>query len=121
MRFSLIVAAMVVTAQGASAQQVWISACQDGKSAQYTQTIDGAGHFNLPDGDGGFTTIPLKQTFYNGAIVCGSTGVQNASQIGEVCSDTDRNVIAVMSPAQIARHLQPQDATIYCNASVNIH
>jgi len=121
MRWILVVVAMIATAEAASAQQVWISACQDGKDAQYTQTIDGKGSFNLPNGDGTFTVIPVKQSFYNGAIVCGSTGVQNASQIGQVCADTNRNVIAVMSSTDIAKHLAPQDAAIYCSASVSVH
>ena len=121
MRVLLLAAALATATQAAGAQQTWISACQDGNDVQYIQTIDGVGSFNLPNGDGTFTTIAVKQSFYDGAIVCGATGSRNASQIAQVCADTDRNVISVLSPVQAARRLPPQNATIYCNASVNIH
>ena len=121
MRMLLIAAALAVAGQRAQAQQTWISACQGGNNAQYTQIIDGKGSFNLPNGDGTFTTIPVQQSFYDGAIVCGATGSQNESQIAQVCADTDRNVISVLSPVQAAKRLPPQNATIYCNANVNIH
>ncbi len=121
MRALLLCAAAVLTAAPALGQQAWIAACQGGKDAQYVQTIGGDGHFNVPNADGTYASIPVKQSFDNGAIVCGTTGARGASQIAEVCADSNRNAIAVMSPAQMARHLPPEDATLYCNAEVSVH
>jgi len=121
MRTMFLAAAAILVAGPAMAQQTWIAACQGGKDAQYTQTVDGQGSFNIANGDGTYATVPVKQTFYNGAIVCGATGAKGESQIAEVCADTNRNVIAVMSTAQISKGVLPENATIYCEASVSVH
>ncbi|HUO99223.1 MAG TPA: hypothetical protein VMU01_11170 [Rhizomicrobium sp.] len=121
MRMTLLLAAAAISAVPAfAARQTWIAACQGGQDTQYTQTLGGDGHLNIANGDGTYTTFPVKQAFNNGAIVCGTTGATGKSQIAEVCADTNRDALAVMSPGQMARHLRPQDATIYCSASVSI-
>jgi hypothetical protein len=121
MRIQHLAAATIVAVHPALAEQTWIVACQGGSDSQYTQTIGGEGHFSVANGNGTYTSIPLKQTFYNGSIVCGVSGAQSASQIAEVCADTDRNAIAVLSPTQVAKGVAPENATIYCSASVSVH
>ena len=121
MRAILLCAAAIVTATPALAQQAWIAACQGGKDAQYTQTIDGTGYFNVANGNGTYTTIPVKQAFYDGDVVCGLTGADQPPQIGEVCADRKRNAIAMMTKAEMRDGDNPEIAPIYCSARVSVH
>ena len=121
MRKCMACLAALITAVPAWAGQIWTAACQNGNDAQYVQTIDGAGRFSTPNGDGTYTSLLVNQGFYDSKIVCAVTGVNNKDKIGEVCADTNRSAITVLSVDQLEKHTKPQDAAVYCKAVIGIH
>ena len=121
MRNWLVCLAVVMVATPASAEQVWTAACQGGNDAQYVQIINGAGHFSTPNGDGSYGSLAVSQSRYDGKVVCAATGVKNEDKIGEVCADTDRSAITVLSVGQLEKHATPQDAVVYCKAVITVH
>ena len=121
MRKCMACLAALITAVPAWAGQIWTAACQNGNDAQYVQTINGAGRFSTPNGSGTYTSLAVNQSYYDGKVVCALTGVKNADKIGEVCADTDRGTITVLSVDQLDKHAKPQDAAVYCKAAITIH
>lgn len=110
---------MAISAAGAtSAAPFWSAICRGDKDANYTQTVGADGVFNQGMGDGTYQSWPLKQTFYNGKIVCGA--VASPDRLAQVCADNERQILffKMRDPKKPKGLLQ--DA-FYCKALVKIH
>jgi opacity protein-like surface antigen len=120
---ALFLSAAVALAAPAAYATDWIAICY-GQDAQYTQTIGGAGYIHVGNGDGTYNTQKLKQTYYDGKIICGSAdpnAPRSADNIAEVCANKTKNTISVMYGSDVAKGLKPENATPYCNARVSVH
>ncbi len=114
----LVMAASVPAAQAG----VWTAACSGQNEIQYQQTVNGDGYLHLGQGDGTFTTLKLKQTYYDGKMICGGTGGKaQANQIGAICADNANQTIRVEYGSQLAKGVRPEKAPVYCEAQVSIN
>jgi len=114
---ALIASALCAAAAPAQAP-FWTAICRGEKDANYTQTVGGDGVFNQGLGDGTYQTLPVKQTTYDGNVVCGAAA--GASQVAQVCADNAKQVIVVK--IHDAKHPKaPLQAMVYCKALVKIH
>ncbi len=118
------ISVMILVAVSAPAAQaaVWTAECSGQKEIQYQQVLNGNGYLHLGQGDGSFTTVKLKQTYYDGKMVCGGTGSKaSANQIGAVCADNTDQTIRVEYGSQLAKGVRPEKAPVYCQAQVSIN
>lgn len=112
--------ALLLTAPAAQAA-VWTAACTGQNQTQYVQTIGGDGYLHFAQSNGAFTSIKLKQSYYNGKTVCGTTGGKaGANEVGAVCADNDKQAIRLVYGSQMSKGLRPEKAPVYCQAVVNI-
>jgi hypothetical protein len=118
------IGAMILTAASVPAAEatVWTAACSGQNEIQYQQVLNGDGYLHLGQSDGTFTTVKLKQTYYDGKMVCGGTGSKaQANQIGAICADNANQTIRVEYGSQLAKGVRPEKAPVYCQAQVSIN
>jgi hypothetical protein len=114
--------AVVAAAALAPAAQagLWTASCTDRDGVQYVQTIGGDGYLHYGRGDGTFTTVKLKQSFYDGKVVCGSVPAKPApGEIAAICADEEKQTIRVETGAYLAKGVEPEAAPVYCPAVVS--
>lgn len=104
----------------AEAGAVWSASCT-GMDVQYLQTIGGDGFLHLGNPDGSYTTIKLKQSYFNGKVVCGTSGKAGPNQIAAVCADNQAQVIRLVYGSQVAKGIKPENTATYCEAQVTVN
>jgi hypothetical protein len=117
---------MVMMAGSASAAPaVWSAACFSPERLQYQQTINGPGYVHAGTSTSGgqtaFDTVRLKQSYFDGNMVCGRIVVKTGpKELGAVCADNKNQNIRIETGAQVAQGISPEQAPVYCKASVTI-
>ena len=113
--------AAAVAGAPAQAAAVWSAACYGQNSVQYLQTIGGDGYLHWDNGSGSYTTIKLKQVYFDGKVVCGATTTKPGSKdIGGICADNENQKIRLQYGVQIANGIKPQQVAAYCDAQVTV-
>ena len=121
MRGFLFLAAVTMAALPAQAEDVWSAACYGQNNFQYIQTIGGAGYVHFPNGDGSFSSVKLKQVYYNGNVVCGATVTKpGPKDIGGICADNQNQKVRIEYGVQISHGVRPADVATYCDAQVTV-
>ncbi|MBI2603673.1 MAG: hypothetical protein HYW48_11530 [Deltaproteobacteria bacterium] len=108
--------------------KTWVAVCNDDKNVQYNQTENGNGflYMKVKDGQGTFhiyQVAKLKQTFFDGAAICGtvlengngSTGVP----ITQICANQREGKIYVKykHPYEPSK---PFESGVFCDAAVRV-
>ena len=120
MRSVVVFAVLAISPLPAYAGDVWSATCTDVGSVQYMQTIGGDGFLHLGNPDGSFSTIKLKQSYFDGKVVCGNTASKpEPKQIAGICADNEAQKIRLIYGVQI-NHVKPNAVASYCNAQVSI-
>lgn len=114
----LFVASLSSATAADSAAPFWTAICRGDKDASYTQTVGGDGVFNQAIGDGTYQSWPLKQTFYNGKIVCGA--VASPDRLAQVCADNENQTI-FYKMRDPKKPQSPLKDAFFCKALVKIH
>ena len=114
---------MTSAAFAANDAPFWTAICRGGTDANYSQTIGGTGVFNTGNPDGTYVTWPLKQSFYDGNIVCGAADAKLPPGVPpptQVCADNAKQIVflKVSDPKKPKAPLQVRN---YCDAMVRIH
>lgn len=117
-------AAVVISASVAHAD-VWSAACFAPEQLQYQQTINGPGYVHAGTGSSGdqtaFDTVQLKQSYFDGKMVCGRVAVKTRpKELGAVCADNQNQNIRIENGAQVAKGVRPEQAPVYCQATVTV-
>jgi hypothetical protein len=121
MRALIATAAFAAVMFPAKAADVWSATCTNVGSVQYMQTIGGEGFLHLGNPDGSFTSIKLKQSYFDGKVVCGATTAKpGPKEIGGICADNDAQKIRLIYGLQITSHIKPGAVASYCDAQVTI-
>ena len=123
MRIFALAAALSVLMPSAANAQAWVAQCRGDKDLQYNQTIGGAGALDLPVGDGTYQTLPLRQTFYDGKMVCGATDPKAAAanSIAQVCADKAHQNIHLKYRELNATGAPSEKDVVYCDALINAY
>ncbi len=101
---------------------VWSAACYGQNNVQYLQTIGGEGYLHYGKGDGTYTSVKLKQSYFDGKVVCGSTTAKaKDNEVGAVCADNQGQSIRLVYGSQLAKGVRPEKAPVYCQASVSVN
>lgn len=114
----LFVASLSSATAADSAAPFWTAICRGDKDANYTQTVGADGVFNQGQGDGTYQTLPVRQSFYTGKIVCGAA--QGAAQFAQVCADNERQII-YFRLRDSKKPKAPLRDVFYCKALVKVH
>jgi len=118
MRGLLALAAFVALTSGAEAA-LWTAACNDEKQLQYQQIIGQEGYLHQGS-NGSYETIKLKQSYFDGKIVCGSVAAKaGPNEVAAICADNAGQLIRVLTGAQLAKGMRPEKAPVYCRATVS--
>ncbi len=121
MRAFLFAMVLAVAAAPAAEAGLWTAACTGQQQIQYVQTVGGDGYLHFAQGDGSYTSIKLKQSYYDGKMVCGTTGGKAApNEVSAVCADNESQTIRIVYGSQTAKGVRPEKAPVYCQAVVNI-
>lgn len=121
MRAFLFVTALAAVSLPAAQAAVWTAACTGQNQTQYVQTVGGEGFLHLAQSDGAFTSIKLKQSYFDGKTICGSTAAKaGPNQIAAICADNDGQTIRIVYGSQEAKGVRPENAPVYCQAVVNV-
>ncbi len=106
-----------------SAGQTWIGVCY-GEDTQYTQTVGGAGYFHVGIGNHRYDTQKLKQSYYDGTVVCAvpdPKAPRAESNVAEVCADRTKKTISVLyRNGTQTKTAVPHNAQLYCKARINV-
>jgi opacity protein-like surface antigen len=123
MRRFLFAAALLALMPSAANAAAWIAVCH-GLDVQYAQTVGGTGYFHIGQGDGSYQTQRVSQSFYDGTTVCGAA-VPNAPQVQEaiaqVCADKTKKTVSIIYKGEKKNPKLPDDAQLYCSATVTVH
>ena len=123
MRMLVLAAALAVLMPSAANAQTWLAQCRGDKELQYNQKIGGDGTLSVPVGDGTYQSLPLKQTFYDGKMVCGATDPKAAAanSIAQVCADKAHQNIRLKYREANAKGARGEKDVVYCDALINAY
>jgi len=124
MRHPLLLPSLLLAAAPipAAAAPVWIASCTGALRVQYVQTIGAEGYLHLGNSDGSFTTVKLRQVYFDGKIVCGGTSAKpGPKEIGGICADNGEQKIRIEYGEQIKSGVRPGDVATYCDAQVSVN
>jgi hypothetical protein len=96
----------------------WTAICRGDKDANFSMTLGAGGGFSTGNGDGTYVTWPLKQSSYDGNVLCGA--VAGSASVAQVCADNPRQMI-FMRTRDPKKPNAPLKTVDYCDALVKIH
>ncbi len=121
MRASVLAIILAAASLPAAQAGVWTAACTGQKQIQYVQTVGGDGYLHIGQSDGTFTSIKLKQNYFDGKIICGSTTTKAApNQVEAICADNANQTIRLVYGSQYRKGVRPENVPAYCHAVVNV-
>lgn len=123
MRNFLLITALVASTAVAADAATWVAACNDGKSVQYVQTVDGLGFLYLKTNKDYLQIARLSQTSFDGTDICGTVEANvpaGAEPITQICASKSRQIIYLKYREPTAPKTAWHDAGEFCAAAVTI-